>query len=272
MKNGLMMITAFLLQLVLAVECRAQSTAADNYPTQTIKIITNVGVGDTYDILARALADELQKTLGKPVVVEPRPGGLLIAGRACAEAAADGHTVCTLLAETMVYSGACCQQLPSIRARIWRRSELIFNTQLLSVSATLGVESRTCACAPSDVRSPYVSGHRTAQLSRAIRPPPRHRYRQRAVQGGRRCHRQYAERHHADNLSGWRNFVPYIADGAVVGLAVDGRQRSPLVPDVPTIYELGQHRRCRATGSVCSYRPQRRAASSSASMARLPPS
>ena len=113
MKNGLMMITAFLLQLVLAVECRAQSTAADNYPTQTIKIITNVSVGGTYDILARALADELQKTLGKPVVVEPRPGGnFLIAGRACAEAAADGHTVCALTGETMVYSGPAVQEAP----------------------------------------------------------------------------------------------------------------------------------------------------------------
>lgn len=39
---------------------------------------------------------------------------------------------------------------------------------------------------------------------------------------------------------GGANFVPYIAEGTVVGLAVDGRQRSPLFPDVPTIYELGQ--------------------------------
>ncbi len=71
MKNGLVIATALSLQLILGADCRAQSTAADNFPNQTIKIITNVGVGGTYDILARALADELQKTLGKPVVIEP---------------------------------------------------------------------------------------------------------------------------------------------------------------------------------------------------------
>src|SRR5205823_1203077 len=39
---------------------------------------------------------------------------------------------------------------------------------------------------------------------------------------------------------GGANFVPYIANASMVGLAVDGRQRSPLFPNVPTIYELGQ--------------------------------
>src|SRR5262245_30938926 len=103
MKNGLVIVAAFLLQFVLGIDCRVQSTAADNYPTQTIKIITNVGVGGTYDIFMPAVADEMQKTIGKPVVVEPRPGGnFLIAGRACAEAPADGHTICALTGETVV--------------------------------------------------------------------------------------------------------------------------------------------------------------------------
>ena len=105
---------------------------ADHYPAQTVKIITNVGVGGTYDLLARALADELQKSLGKPVVVEPRPGGnFLLAGRACAEAAADGYTVCALTGETVVYSELLFKKLPfDPRKDFAPISNLIFHTQL----------------------------------------------------------------------------------------------------------------------------------------------
>src|SRR5262245_12357042 len=143
MKNGLAIATVCLLRFALDIECHAQPTAADTFPTQTIRIITNVGVGGTYDILARALADELQKRLGKPVVVEPRPGGnFLIAGRACAEAAADGHTVCALTGETVVYGELLLKKPPfDSRKDLAPVSNLIFNTQLLVVSASLGVKS-----------------------------------------------------------------------------------------------------------------------------------
>src|SRR6516164_6590112 len=143
MKNGLVIVAALLLQLALGTDCRAQSVADDNYPTQTIKIITNVGVGGTYDVLARALADELQKALGKPMVVEPRPGGnFLPAGRACAEAAPDGYTVCALTGETVVYSELLFKKVPfDARKDFAPVSNLIFSTQLLVVNASLGVKS-----------------------------------------------------------------------------------------------------------------------------------
>ena len=37
----------------------------------------------------------------------------------------------------------------------------------------------------------------------------------------------------------WANFAPLIAEGTLVGLAVDGQKRSPLFPEVPTLIELG---------------------------------
>jgi tripartite-type tricarboxylate transporter receptor subunit TctC len=38
---------------------------------------------------------------------------------------------------------------------------------------------------------------------------------------------------------GGANFAPLIAEGKLVGLAVDGQKRSPLFPQVPTLSELG---------------------------------
>lgn len=242
MKNGL--VTALLLYLMLGVNCRAQSPAADSFPTQTIKIITNVGVGGTYDIFMRAVADELQKTLGKAVVVEPRPGGnYLLAGRACAEAAGDGHTICALTGETVVYSELLFKKLPfDPRKDLAPVSNLLFNTQLLVVNASLGVKT-------------------LEDLARVAKERPL------AFMSAGIVQRNYLEefnRRHGTNIVsvpfkgggdaitnmlngttpiiflGGANFVPYIANGTAVGLAVDGRQRSPLFPDVSTIYELGQ--------------------------------
>ncbi|MFZ2139209.1 MAG: tripartite tricarboxylate transporter substrate binding protein, partial [Xanthobacteraceae bacterium] len=78
--------------------------AADAYPSRPIRVITAVGPGGTADIFLRTLGEELTRRWGQPIVVEPHPGGnFVIGGRACAEAPADGHTLCMLSGETLAY-------------------------------------------------------------------------------------------------------------------------------------------------------------------------
>ena len=68
----------------------ATATAQD-YPARTIRIIIPLGPGGGGDVFTRALADELQKALGQPVVVDNRPGGgLNLGARACAESPPTG--------------------------------------------------------------------------------------------------------------------------------------------------------------------------------------
>ena len=65
------------------------------------------------DIFTRALADELQKALRQPVVVENRTGGALNIGtRACAEAPLDGYTICVLSSEPVIYNQFLFKSLP----------------------------------------------------------------------------------------------------------------------------------------------------------------
>jgi tripartite-type tricarboxylate transporter receptor subunit TctC len=51
------------------------TAAAQGYPTRTVKFIVPFGPGSGTDIAARLIGDKLAARWGKPVVVENRPGG-----------------------------------------------------------------------------------------------------------------------------------------------------------------------------------------------------
>src|SRR5690349_10564074 len=94
-------ILAMLGALAVALAAPAMTTQmtakAQDYPNHTVRIIIPLGAGGGGDIFARALADELQKRLGQPFIVENRPGGgLNIGTRACAQSAPDGYTLCVI--------------------------------------------------------------------------------------------------------------------------------------------------------------------------------
>ena len=70
------------------------SAAAQEYPSRTVTIVVPLAAGTGMDTLVRVYADELQKTLGKPVVVENQPGAaLMLAAQNVARAEPDGHTL-----------------------------------------------------------------------------------------------------------------------------------------------------------------------------------
>jgi tripartite-type tricarboxylate transporter receptor subunit TctC len=71
--------------------CCGRAVAQD-YPTQTIRIIAGYPAGGGIDVVARMLAEPF-KAMGQPVIVENRTGAAagMIGAQAVAKAAADGH-------------------------------------------------------------------------------------------------------------------------------------------------------------------------------------
>ncbi|MGC2045900.1 MAG: tripartite tricarboxylate transporter substrate binding protein [Pseudolabrys sp.] len=66
--------------------------AAQNYPTQPIKIIVGFGPGSAADILARLVGKQMEAKLYQPVIVENRPGNSsMIGAEYVARAPADGY-------------------------------------------------------------------------------------------------------------------------------------------------------------------------------------
>jgi tripartite-type tricarboxylate transporter receptor subunit TctC len=86
--------------VVLALICAATGAVAEDYPTRPITIIVGYVPGATGpDFSARVIAPKLSELLGRPVVVENRPGaGGTLATAYVARSPADGYTL--LLGET----------------------------------------------------------------------------------------------------------------------------------------------------------------------------
>jgi putative tricarboxylic transport membrane protein len=69
-------------------------THAQSYPARPVTIIVPLAAGTGMDTLARLYSEQLAQALGKPVVIENKPGaGLMLGTAAIAAAPPDGHTL-----------------------------------------------------------------------------------------------------------------------------------------------------------------------------------
>lgn len=70
------------------------SAVAESYPSRTITVVVPFSAGQSVDILARAFVQQLSAELGQPVIVNNVPGASgIIAFNSAAEAPADGYTL-----------------------------------------------------------------------------------------------------------------------------------------------------------------------------------
>ncbi len=81
----------------------SRPAAAQDYPQQTIKFIVAFGPGGGADIIARILAEAMQRKMGKPVIVENKPGaGGILGNDAVAKATPDGYTLGVMTAGQII--------------------------------------------------------------------------------------------------------------------------------------------------------------------------
>lgn len=87
-------LTAPALLIAALLSASSLITWADDYPSKPIKLLVGASPGGTTDAMARAIAQPLSASLGKPVLVENRPGaGGNLAADAVAKSTPDGYTL-----------------------------------------------------------------------------------------------------------------------------------------------------------------------------------
>ncbi|HEX3062703.1 MAG TPA: tripartite tricarboxylate transporter substrate binding protein [Usitatibacter sp.] len=233
-----------MLLLILAAALPALAQWAPSHP---VKLVVPFAPGGQPDVVARALAEPLSRTLGEPVIVENRPGaGGNIAADAVAKSAPDG---CTLLVGTngpLAVSPAIYRNLPYDVARDFAPVTLVGTSpNLIAVNPSLGVTTLAGLVArakaePGKLNFSSVGKGSISQLSMELFN---------RVAGIRTVHIPYNGGAPAVSalLSGDVQILslnptallPQLEAGKVRVLAQTSARRSPLIPNIPTVAESG---------------------------------
>ncbi|MBM3347724.1 MAG: tripartite tricarboxylate transporter substrate binding protein [Betaproteobacteria bacterium] len=75
----------------------SEPAGAQEFPNRVVRIVVPNSAGTILDLLSRAVAPDMSKSLGQPVIVENKPGANNIIGLeyVAKQAPADGHTIVT---------------------------------------------------------------------------------------------------------------------------------------------------------------------------------
>jgi tripartite-type tricarboxylate transporter receptor subunit TctC len=78
------------------------SAQTQSYPSRNVTIVVSIGAGTGMDVLVRIYAEKLSQALGKPFVVENKPGAAtMLAAAQVATSPPDGHTLVVLTSAAM---------------------------------------------------------------------------------------------------------------------------------------------------------------------------
>jgi tripartite-type tricarboxylate transporter receptor subunit TctC len=235
------------LLVVLAVALAAvpAAPAAAQYPNRPIRILVGFPPGGATDIIARLVGQGLSARLGVPVVIENKPGsGTNIAGDAAAKADPDGYTLLhgpdnMFIANPHLYARMTFDPLKDF-API---TSLVANQMILAVHPS--VQANTLKefvdlARRTDPPMFYASIGIGSQHHLAMEMLKQHAgialthvpYRGGGPAAVALLGNQVA------TMFGGGSIVPTIQAGKARGLAVTGRQRHPLMPELPTIGEI----------------------------------
>lgn len=225
--------------------CTAQLAAAQTYPDRRITFVVPYAAGGAGDASARMLANKLSEAWGQPVVVENKPGGGGVVGNDyVAKAPADGYTM--LLGTTQIIQApALIKKLPyDVFKDLTPVSQIALSSIVLVVPAQQPYKS------VKDLIDAAKNGSKLTYGSFGNGTTP-HLYgellNKRAgvdmthvpYRGGSPLLNDLIGNQINAGFIDLTTSRPQIEAGGLRALAVGGEKRRSVLPDTPTLSELG---------------------------------
>ncbi len=246
MTSNLRRFREFLLALAGTLVATAALAQAPNYPTRPVKIIVPFAAGGPADNFARFMGQRLQDALGQSFVVDNRPGGGSVIGTdVAAKAAPDGYTLLMMsnthtVNETLIANKPFALMRDFVAVAPVNSSDLVLvahpslkaNT-LKEVIALAAKQPGKLNYASSGPGTPY---HMAGELFKSMANVYLVHIPYRGSTGAR-----------TDVIGGQVDMMfdavttmtEQVKAGKVKAIATTGRQRSDVLPDVPTMNEAG---------------------------------
>jgi tripartite-type tricarboxylate transporter receptor subunit TctC len=232
--------------VIAAASFAAPGAHAQTYPNKPIRMVVSIAAGSVTDVIMRAAAVELQQRLGQPLVIENVGGAAgILGGRACAQAAPDGYTICVIYHSTMSFNPLLFSNLPYSPDDILPVSRLFFLVEGVFASSEINVktipELKALAQSKPD-------GLNYATLGEGSYPDlflkwMNNQWGTKIVgvpyRGGGPAAQALAANQVQVTRFGVGNFLGVIEAGKVRALAVSSAKRSPTLPDTLTFAEVG---------------------------------
>ncbi len=239
MKKSICTTTAFLLL--------AGGAGAQTYPARPIRFITVSAPGTVGDIIPRVVGQELAARLKQPVVVENRPGGSgMVGATAGAHSAPDGYNLLLSTSGTMIVNTFVFSKMPFDSLKDFEPVALVASVPLvLVVDAASQVKTfrdlmDLAKSRPGAVSYGSLGNGSTANISASIL---------KKAEGVDMIQVPYKGTTDAlkDIFAGRLTMIfdfigtslPHIRSGKLRALAVARSARLSVLPDVPSMAELG---------------------------------
>lgn len=216
------------------------------WPERPIKIIVSFPAGGASDIVARVLGEQLARKLGQPVVIDNRPGaGGSVGGLAVTQATPDGYTLLLSNSTPISIGPFALEKQPYDPVEGFTHIALIGTAPCVvmanpqtTLKTMADIEKQAKATGRLDFGSggPASIGHIYGELMRKemnaqlVHVPYR---------GGAPMTTDLIAGIIPMGIDVLTAFVPYFKAGQIRPVAVTSKQRSSLVPDVPTVVEAG---------------------------------
>jgi tripartite-type tricarboxylate transporter receptor subunit TctC len=220
------------------------------YPDKPIRIVVTFAAGGASDIVARVVGEQLGKKLGQAVIVDNKPGaGGSLGGTNVVQSPADGYTLMLSNSTPVSIGPFALEKQPydpladfTHIASIGTAPCVVMANPAAGINTIVDLENAARKAEKAGAVMQFGSGG-PASIG--------HIYGELMVRnmGLKMTHVPYrgGAPMTTDLISGVipvgidvvTAFVPYFKSGQIRPLAVTSAQRSPLVPDVPTVLEHG---------------------------------